>query len=360
MYAVSTTQNAGTSTSLLKAPGYVTSDASGNFDITDDYTCPANGSVYLLATGGNPGLTGDVNNAKISLAAGLGSCAALQESSYFTVNEVTTVALAYVLRGYASSATNIGATSANALEPNFAQLLTFIDPVTGTGLQSNPSAVALDPTKLNSLADSLAACVNSTGVGDPCATLLADTGAGSQAKFGAETGGSSASADTFQAVIHIAQNPSSNVSDVYSLGAANGPFQPSLAAAPADWTLPIAPLVSSGATSTAPFFAGETEETNGAEYLSTFGYYQFVSSDYLLHFGLGYEFFADANDGSSGLYLFDVISGHTWYTSPKLWPYIYDYNLVTFLYYFDSGSVNGYVSGPRTFYDFNTQTYITL
>ena len=51
----------------------VTTNSSGGFNITGDYTCPSSSSlVYIVASGGNPGLTGTVNNTASTLVAALG------------------------------------------------------------------------------------------------------------------------------------------------------------------------------------------------------------------------------------------------------------------------------------------------
>src|ERR1700679_2472118 len=51
----------------------VTTDATGSFSITGDYTCPSSTSqLYIVATGGNPGLARGTNNAATALMAALG------------------------------------------------------------------------------------------------------------------------------------------------------------------------------------------------------------------------------------------------------------------------------------------------
>ena len=67
---------------------------------------------------------------------------------------------------------------------------------------------------------------------------------------------------------------------------------------------------------------------------------------------LGMEQFSDAKDANSGLNLTDLASGHAWYTSPALYPYIYDSYYSAYLYYFQG------TSDPRTFYNFTTQQYV--
>src|SRR5271156_4112443 len=72
LYAVGTASEGSASTPLL-SPAPVT-DANGGFNITGTYTCPSSSAlVYIVATGGNPGLPAGANNAAISLMAALGT-----------------------------------------------------------------------------------------------------------------------------------------------------------------------------------------------------------------------------------------------------------------------------------------------
>ena len=73
LYAVGTGGDGSASTALLTHP--VTSDLNGNFIITGDYTCPSSTAlVYLVGTGGNPGLGAGMNNPQMALMAALGQC----------------------------------------------------------------------------------------------------------------------------------------------------------------------------------------------------------------------------------------------------------------------------------------------
>ena len=352
-------------------------DTNGNFSITNDYTCPSGAYVYLLALGGNPGLTA-ATNSEIALAAGLGTCASLTSSSYFTINEVTTVAFAYSLSSYATSETQIS-TSAD-VSSQFANITNLIDPVHGGALATDANYIR-PQQKINSLANTLAACVNSNGIGAPCSTLMSDAGV---------SGSGSTPVDTFQAVLNISQNPTNNVAALYSLASAGAAFQPALTSAPSDWTIaaqvntaPSAPNlpVPPAPTYTAPAFTppsmppqfrrGARPRTPGApsffdgsvavpgsqyEYLAfangtVFGYYYMPDSSEFYHVGLGYEYVYDDGQNDGAIYLYDYTSTHFWYTSPSLYPYIYDYSLNSFLYYFAG-------SNPREFYDFATSQYI--
>gem|GEM_PF-4337073 len=118
----------------------------------------------------------------------------------------------------------------------------------------------------------------------------------------------------------------------------------------------------------AAFFAGEVALSNGVYYLqfangTAFGYYSYLTDTrYIYHFDLGYEFVADPNDGKSSAYLYDFASGHWWYTSPTYpFPYVYDFSLNAFLYYFpDTSKAGHYTTSPRYFYDFAIGQIVTV
>jgi uncharacterized repeat protein (TIGR03803 family) len=93
---------------------------------------------------------------------------------------------------------------------------------------------------------------------------------------------------------------------------------------------------------------------------NVFGYYSLIDFPYLCHFSMGWEYYMDAMDGGGNAYLFDFSSGHWFYTGPQLFPYIYDFGLNAWLYYYpDSKSPGGYTSNPRYFYNFWTDQIIT-
>jgi streptogramin lyase len=116
------------------------------------------------------------------------------------------------------------------------------------------------------------------------------------------------------------------------------------------------------------FFAGEVAVGNGVYYLqfangTAFGYYSYLTdSHYIFHQDLGYEYVGDANDGKSGAYLYDFATRHWWYTSPTFpFPYVYDFSLNAFLYYYpDTSTAARYSANPRYFYDFAISAIITL
>ena len=117
-----------------------------------------------------------------------------------------------------------------------------------------------------------------------------------------------------------------------------------------------------------PFFSGEVFLGNGVYYLqfpngTPFGYYSYLTDPrWTYHFDMGYEYWFDANDGHSGIYFYDLMSTHFFYTSPSFpFPYLYDFSLNTVLYYFpDPNRPGHYTTNPRYFYNFATGQIITM
>ena len=87
--------------------GFVTTAADGSFTINGMYQCTPKIQVYAYALGGNAG-SGD--NAALGLLAVLGNCpqaGSFKFNSPLTMNEVTTVAAAYVMAGFTNDATHV-------------------------------------------------------------------------------------------------------------------------------------------------------------------------------------------------------------------------------------------------------------
>ncbi len=124
------------------------------------------------------------------------------------------------------------------------------------------------------------------------------------------------------------------------------------------------PAVVPAASQHAPFFSGEVALSNGVYYLAfaatgnPFGYYAYLSDPrYIYHFDMGYEYWFDAQDGKSGVYLYDFESGTFFYTSPSFpFPYLYDFSLNTVLYYYpDPNNPGRYnTNGTRYFFRYDT------
>jgi hypothetical protein len=252
LYAVNTTGYGGAgipgsstnmSVSLLKsATGtaedgngnyYVTTDSTGSFTITGDYTCPLGyAHPYLYASGGNPG--SGPNSAAV-LVSGLGSTCSTP--TYTVINEVSTIAAAYSYAGFSSdplhSSSSNTALAAKALDNATEAIANLENPETGQALATTPAGNGTVPqAEIDTLANILAACVNSSGPSStPCTTLFNN----------APSAGFSPTipTDTSTAALNIAQNPGANIANLFTLQTAGAPFQPSLGTAPNDFTIAI-------------------------------------------------------------------------------------------------------------------------
>ena len=240
---------------------YVTTDSGGAFELTGEYTCTAGAQVYLLATQGNPGLAPGETNPALAEMSALGSCPAtgvLSPALNITISEASTVAAVYALAGYMTGpnavsrpATALAQTGLNNAFATVGNLATLNGYAMGTTPGSNSGTASFNvvgtaPTaKINLLANMLASCINSDGTGTPCATLFAN----------ATSDGTSAGTvptDTVTAMLNIAHHPAANVATLYSLVAANGPFQPATATQPNDFTLAVGYTVSAGGAAAQP------------------------------------------------------------------------------------------------------------
>jgi streptogramin lyase len=240
LYAAPTTGYGAASTSLLKSPGYVTTATDGTFTITGDYTCPTatpNEQVYLYAVGGNPG---SGTNSAAGLMAAIGPCpsaSTLSSSLYIALNEISTVATAYAIAGFATDATHVStgttALASTDLANAFSSATNLETLGTGFALSTTPGGNGTVPAStINTLADILSACINSTGpTSTACSTLFSN----------AENSSSVKPTDTATAAINIAHNPGANVATLYGLLPTTGaPFEPTLASpGPNDWTISI-------------------------------------------------------------------------------------------------------------------------
>jgi hypothetical protein len=234
---------------LLTTP--VVTDAGGTFSITGQYTCPdASSQLYIVATGGNPGLVTPTNNASLVQMAALGPCSlhgsqyTLDPNSFININEVSTVASVYALAGFINPATGrIGTSAGNStgLANAFQTASNLVDLSTGQARTATPAGNGTVPqAEINTLADIIAPCVNSTGSGPECAALFA----------AATPSGGSAPTNTLQALFNIATHPSQQVGALFALSSLTAPFQPTLPFAPNDWTIHVT-YTASGSTQTA-------------------------------------------------------------------------------------------------------------
>jgi glucuronoarabinoxylan endo-1,4-beta-xylanase len=233
LYQVGT---AGDGTSAAPLGSSTMTGPTGGFTITGDYTCPgSNPLVYLLSTGGNPGLASGTNNTALDLIAALGSCSSLTPTTAINLNEVTTVAAVAALSPYMTSPActtaptciGSGASDASELTAAFTQASQYANTATGTSPGTSvPAGDAVPSTLINSLADIVSPCVNSiggvAGDGSSCGMLFTDS----------TPSGGAAPADVATALLDILKNPTSDTTSLFSLLPSTLPFEPVLDAAP--------------------------------------------------------------------------------------------------------------------------------
>jgi hypothetical protein len=217
---------------------YVITNASGNFTITSDYNCTSGQPVYAYLTGGNSG--GGANSA-IGLLAVLGDCTSAGNFDSITstiyMNEASTIAAAYAMAGFATDATHVSSSGTAlakvGMQNAFVTASNLASLSTGIALATTPAGNGTVPqTEINTMANILASCINSTGPAFPnCATLFSD----------ARSAGSSGTtpADTATAAINLAHNPASNLAGLYVLSNVTPLFAPALSAQPNDLTLAL-------------------------------------------------------------------------------------------------------------------------
>jgi hypothetical protein len=241
---VGATGDGSAATPLLSPPA--TTDANGSFNITGTYTCPSPSTlVYLVGTGGDPGLTPSANNAAISMMAALGPCGNLTPSTYIFVDEPTTVAAVYALAPFLSSPSAIGSApeDATALANAFILADELANTTTGTSPGVGvPPGVTVPVAQINTIADILSTCINSAGGvagdGSACGTLFSLT----------TSPGLTPATDTITALLHLADNPTLNTTALYSLATDTAPFQPIQPQVPPDLSVNLTVTSGSGFT----------------------------------------------------------------------------------------------------------------
>jgi hypothetical protein len=286
LYATQTSAYGGAGLQLAQT----TTDNNGGFSFNaSSYTCPAGQQAYITAAAGNTG--GNAINANSLLMAALGPCANVSNSAQIWIDEPTTVAAAYALSnfititgsgasvvvGVSAPANNNAATGsctgtgsgmtcqAAGLAHAFLNAANLVSASSISGLgssaptgqayitpPSNPTTAAtaaalqnVVPQQLiNSIANSVQACVNShggaTGDGSPCGTLFLNTTVPST--YSSNATFTTAPTNTLQALVNLAKFPfmtSGAVTNIYNLAPSVGFYQPSLTAAPPDFSIAI-------------------------------------------------------------------------------------------------------------------------
>jgi hypothetical protein len=253
LYAAGTGGYGTNAVSLIKSTGpnvledgsgnyYVVTDSGGNFALGGDYSCTEGTQVYMVAVGGNPGQTGTVNNTAIVQMAGLGQCPSAgnlaAQVPYLVINEVTTVAFAYSLSGFATTPFNVSSNAANstasamAIANAMANTLNIVNIQYGQApAATNGNSTSVNPVqKLYALANILATCVNTSSPASSACTALF-----SAAK---DSSGNNATSEA-SAIFNIAHNQGQNVGAIWNRSSPTPVFSPTLGTQPADWTVPI-------------------------------------------------------------------------------------------------------------------------
>jgi len=246
LLAANTTGYGKPSVSLLEAAvtgasdsvgAYTVTKSDGSFTIEGAYTCTANTPVYLYAFGGD---SGSGNNAASGLLAVLGTCPSsgsfANTTAKITVNEVSTVAAAYAMAGFATDATHVSSSGTPLAQVGianaFANAASLADLSTGAALIATPVGSGVVPqSELDTLADILAACVGSRNASS-CPSLFANATADGTADGVQPT-------DTATAALNIAHHPGVNVAALYALAGESTAFAPVLTAQPNDFTVAL-------------------------------------------------------------------------------------------------------------------------
>jgi sugar lactone lactonase YvrE len=234
LYAMNTGGNGLAATPLISQT--ITTGKTGTFNISGDYTCPANSQVYIVGTGGDPqvsGETGVVNNTAIALMADLGDCETLKAAAATTflyVNEESTVAAAYALSSFMTDYTNAGYSTATfgAVKNAYITQNALYGVTTNVSIYNPAPGITVPTTRLNTIANILATCVNSTSSSSyACGQIFTATGL------------AAAHQNMVAAALAIAHSPAAGVATLYGLIASGSPFQPTLQNPPTDLTLAI-------------------------------------------------------------------------------------------------------------------------
>ena len=234
--SVSLLRSAANTTQDASGNYYVTTDRYGSFSISNDYSCPSNyAHIYYYASGGDPGLGSGANSA-ITLVAPAPAC---DTSANTYINEVSTIASVYAFAGFASDPTHVSGSNTTLAATGLANaantLANLEDLNLSVALATTPALNGTVPQQeINTLANILAACINSTGpASTQCSTLFSNA-----------TNNGVTAPDTATAALNIAHNPGPSadvVANLFGLQTPSSPFQPSLPSTPVpnDFTIAI-------------------------------------------------------------------------------------------------------------------------
>jgi hypothetical protein len=233
LYTPGTTGYGSASTPLFNR--LVITDANGSFSFGGAFTCPSSSSpVYLVVTGGNPGLSSGTNNPAIALMGVIGQCGDLSSGSFFNLGERSTVAAVWALAPFMVDYAHIGTSPGNVqgLLNAFAEAQSLVNIGTGASPGVVPAIASIPSVEVNTLADILSSCVNTEG------STSSTANCGRLFRAATPAGGVTP-ADTAAAALDIARNPGHNVGAIFNCLPSSGDYQPTLPYAPSDWTVAI-------------------------------------------------------------------------------------------------------------------------
>ncbi len=228
-----------------------TTDNSGNFYF-NNFTCPqSNTPVYMLSVGGNTG--GGINSSAV-LGVTLGPCGSI--TGPITINEVTTAAMAFTLAHYFNeinanytaggdffggpSTTSNGVINysqgiLNATTITIPHIVNVQIGAANSNVNASPGSV-VEAAKIYTIANILAACVNTTG---PTSNTETTTVCGQLFGYTMDYG-NVRPYDTLQAAVQMALYPAAHVKSLYNLippiGFAFGNY---LTTAPQDFSIGV-------------------------------------------------------------------------------------------------------------------------
>jgi hypothetical protein len=196
-------------------------------------------SQQTTSAGTNASVTfSGVNNAAIIQMAALGQCPSggnlAAQVPFLVINEVSTVAFAYSVGGFATTPFNVStsSTGTTGLANAFANATNIVNIGSGTApTTAIGNANSTNPQKkLYTLANILATCVNQASSNATlCQNLFND----------ATSSTATPATDEASAIFNIVHNQTQNVTSIYNLSPAAGVFSPTLTGAPTDWTMPV-------------------------------------------------------------------------------------------------------------------------
>jgi uncharacterized repeat protein (TIGR01451 family) len=113
------------------------------------------------------------------------------------------------------------------------------------------------------------------------------------------------------------------------------------------------------------FFSGQ-EPRNSGLFLAfpnglAFGYFSYLSGNWIFHADLGYELVIPADDKGTSIYLWDLKAGHLFFTNRSVFPLLFDTTLNAWLYYnVDPANPGHYTTNPRIFTNLLTGQIIQM